>query len=171
MSDHRKPHRRELGFSLIELMISASLMSAIALLMVMVYSGVGQSWVSIEQRAQLNQNVRLTVSRISQELRMASQIHSPERDETGSSRLEFDRPDGEAVVAVEYKFDEEEGRVYRNGSAVAELVTAFVVDRELLVLDEDGEVVRSDVLTITIEATIGDQSHAVSQQVKLRNSH
>lgn len=168
MSDHRKPHRRELGFSLIELMISASLMSAIALLMVMVYSGVGQSWVSIEQRAQLNQNVRLTVSRISQELRMASRIYSPARDETGSSGLEFVGPDGEPVV---YEFHEEEGRVYRNGSAVAELVTAFVVDRELLVLDEDGEVVRSDVLTITIEATIGDQSHAVSQQVKLRNSH
>lgn len=147
-------------------MIATGIISGIVLLMVMVYSGVSQSWLNIDQRTQLNQNVRMTATRISREVRMAVKINTPGREELGSSLLRFVGSDN---LEVRYEFDSEEGLIYRNDVPIAGLITQFTVDRELRCIDEEDHTVRTDILTITIQASHGGQTHAVKQQVKLRN--
>lgn len=98
----RLRHRGHQGLTLIETMISATLLLGIIYIAVLVYNNVQKSWILAQQEAELQQYSRTAITKISQELRQATAFYPspPKIGQTYSYDVQFTIPESHAMTGA-----------------------------------------------------------------------
>lgn len=97
-----KNHAQQLGFSLIETLVSVSLFVVIMIIITNIYSSVQKNYLAGSDRAEVTQNARVALDRMSREVRQAIDLVGtmPVSTSTATTSLEFQ--DGHDQTDINY---------------------------------------------------------------------